>query len=60
MGLLRPSGPGGRSNNSLDLQPVSPERSSSGKALAEGWPVRVIDSPGGLSPVSPNNTYERG
>ena len=47
MDLLRTSGPGGRSN-SLDLQPLSPEQSSSGNALAEGWPVRVIASPGGL------------
>lgn len=47
MHLLRTSGPSGRSN-SLDLQPASPEQSFSGKALGEGWPVRVIASPGGL------------
>lgn len=45
--LLRTSGPSDCSD-SLDLQPVSPEQSSSGKALAEGWPVWVIASPGGL------------
>lgn len=42
--LLRTSGPGGCSS-SLDLQPVSPKQSSSGKAPAEGWPVQVITSP---------------
>lgn len=47
--LLRTSGPSGHSD-CLDLQPVSPEQFSSGRALVEGWPVWVVASPGGLLP----------